>query len=192
LKRSFSPLRNFVVCCATLFTLFGAFSLNAYAMNGDRHSHNPPIKQGPPIQCLDVSLSSVSNQDTVAVSNPPGGALDWQLYLHVSVTAPCLKNYLVTNIRVVGQVTGLCPFPSTFQTPPPIIFNGPYPLYPGAGYGQASGWQDRCVRFQNNKPVASLVPNSLNISISATGNTLNNDVAQQVTSDTLGILIWPL
>jgi hypothetical protein len=108
------------------------------------------------------------------------------------VGTPCPNNYFVTGIRVVAQISGVCPNGSEWPSyVPPITFNGPYGLYNGGGYQDTFAVTDYCVQYQNGIPVASLVPTRLTADITANGSTTNGQVTQNVTSDRLGLIVWP-
>lgn len=156
------------------------------------HSYatGPHYVQGPPIKCLDVSLSDSWGQGTVYVSSPPGGGVEYSLQLYVTVTNVCPKNYLVSGIQVESPVTITCPGGSNSQNPGPIVFNGPYGLNPGGGYGKTYTVIDKCVVLENGVPTKSVVPTHISRTVWAQGSTVNGNVRQTVTSNSTSFSVW--
>lgn len=170
-----------LLCVVTLATGFFYFV-------SATHAASPKIIPGPPIQCLNVSFSNVGNQRTVFSSNPPGGGVAYDLTLYVSVTYSCPTNFLITQIQIVSPVNIQCS--SGVGNVPPIVFHGPNDLYPGGGYGNTYSVVDKCIVFENGVPARSIVPTHIIRTISATGLTTNNNVRQQVTSNTKTLHVW--
>lgn len=173
------------LCMVALAVSFFNFTLVA-------HATGPSYIEGPSIQCLDVLGSSTSDAETVAVSNPAGGGVRFSLALYVTVStnSPCTNSMLVNNITVTGIITGTCTSGSSSGTT--VVFNGPYGLYRGGGYGSDYIVNDRCIVYENGVPTTSLVPASVNVSIDASGSTINGNVRQVVTSNSIIIHAWLL
>lgn len=173
--------------CAIILTTSLLYSVPAaHAAN----ISSPRYFQGPPIQCLDVTGSNVTNISTVYVPSPPGGGVKYDLFLYVYVNNNCPNNYLVTNISISGEAGITCIGGAQPPQVPPVVFNGPYGLYRGGGYGNGYTLIDTCTRFQNGVPIASVTPNRITQTITAQGVTVNGAERQDVTSNTFSILVW--
>jgi hypothetical protein len=141
----------------------------------------------PDIQCLNINLSNVIGQKTIAVKNPNGGGVQSSITLYVVNNCP--KNHRVSNIVIVGQITGVCPNGQLGTND--ITYNGPYPIYPGAGYGDGNTNTQRCIVIENGIPTTSVVPTSLSITITASGSYIDGQAGQDATSNTKVIRFWP-
>lgn len=187
-RRSVQFLVSFLCMVALAIGLF----YSAPAAHATSRSSNPHIIWGPPIQCLDVSLSSIWNQRTVYIQNPPGGAVRYDQELRVNVDAPCPTNYSVSQIKVYSQANITCPGSSVSPNPPPLVFYGPYPLSRGGGYGQSYESTDYCVVYQNGIPVSAFVPTRISRTFWAIGLLIEGQGRQNVTSNTITLNVWPV
>lgn len=182
-------MRSLIILLYIVALAVGFFSSTPAA-----HASNPGPHyiQGPPIKCLDVANGFAAAQRTVFVSSPPGGGVEYQHWIWVSVTKPCTSKNLVTQIKVISAVNITCPG-SKSPEPPALVFYGPYGLYPGGGYGNAdSTWDiiDSCLVIQNGVPVNSVVPTKITRTIWAQGTLITGNERQDVISNSIDILVW--
>jgi hypothetical protein len=141
----------------------------------------------PDVQCLDVSASNVSGQETVAVKTPPGGGVHYTLSLYV--INDCPQNHRVSNITIVGTASGKCPRGNLGSAD--VKYNGSYPIYPNAGFGDSYGITDFCAVTENGKIVASVVPTTITVTVNASGSYIDGQAGQIATSNTKVIQVWP-
>lgn len=141
----------------------------------------------PDIQCLDVSLSNVSGQDTVTLKSPPGGGVHYTLTLYV--TSECPKNHRVSNITIVGTATGTC-LRGEMGSATVKFDKYKYAIYPNAGFGEPMGLTDFCATTEKGKVVAT-VPTTITMTVTATGNYIDGQAGQIATSNKKEILVWP-
>lgn len=165
LPGKFSRMSRFVVCCTTFLIFLNLFSLHAYAQSYKPvapHYPNDP----PDLTCLDVTTSSVTNVHTIAVTNPVGGAVQFNTYLYVINT--CTTDNPVSSITIVGNVVSTCPEKSV-STSTPFTYMVPYPLYNMAGAGKQFTITDNCIVLENGVPTTSILPTGIQLNIDASG-----------------------
>jgi hypothetical protein len=186
MQHFFSPchfVRYFTLLLCGVTLIIGFFLITPIA-HATKLS-GPNVIQGPPIQCLNIGASS--SYGAKIVKTPKGSGIQFTLVLYVTVTnPPCPNSFLVTQIEARASVDGTCPSAATLNLASPIIFNGPYGLYPGGGYSQDYIVTIACITENGNQ----VVPTALTETYSATGTTFNNNVRQNVTSNTKTDIVW--